>query len=228
MDSNTLTRKIRHHLQSGSDWSEPNDRFAFEGLERQLQVADPPQRQALIKACQALISDPELQVRSGIVALLPEIAADLDANWLLNQLEQQAPLFVGVAPEGALLSQATLDREILLALSLALRPQQARVLSRLRQEVLKDPDWGRCLLPSLAKLDSDWLQQNARKVIPHRMVAVLTLLDPQARRAVIRQLAPWPPEILNKISPAYWQQFPPQEAQELKRLMAGAIANGTK
>lgn len=215
-----LKREIRNQLLHGSTWGEKNDLWPYEGLERQLLSANPQERSALVAACQTLLTDPHPQVRTGIVAILSEIAPDVGAEWLYSQLINHPQLFVQVAPEGANLPHPSLDKEILLAITQVVKATDQNIIAYLRKAA-RIPDWGSWLLPTLAKVDSNWLVAHAAELVPHRVVSVLLPLSPEQRRQVIAQLAPWPAEILAKLSPAFWRQFEPAEAQALQALMRG-------
>ena len=51
-------------------------------------------------ALKALLTDPDVRVRSGAVALLPVYQKDVGADALESLLRDHAPLFEGVAPQG--------------------------------------------------------------------------------------------------------------------------------
>ncbi|MGE3727650.1 MAG: hypothetical protein AB7I41_18980 [Candidatus Sericytochromatia bacterium] len=212
--------EIRNQLLDGSPWGEKNDLWPYEGLERQLLAASPEERSALVQACQALITDADPQVRTGIVAILSEIAPDVGSDWLYSQLTHHPQLFVQVAPEGAQLPHPSLDKEILLAMAQVVKATDQTVIAYLR-EAARIPDWGTWLLPTLAKVDSNWLVANAAELVPHKVVSVLVPLSPKQRRQIIAQLAPWPQETLDNISAQFWRQFEPAEAQALQALMRG-------
>ena len=212
--------EIRKQLLDGSPWGEKNDLWPYEGLERQLLSANPEERSALVQACQALITDADAQVRTGIVAILSEIAPDVGAEWLYSQLLNHPQLFVQVAPEKAKLPHPSLDKEILLAMAQVVKANDQRIIAYLR-EAARIPDWGTWLLPTLAKVDSDWLVANAAELVPHQVVSVLLPLSPAQRKKLVLALAPWPQETLEHISTQFWRQFEPAEAQALQALMRG-------
>lgn len=215
-----LKTEIRKQLLDGEPWGEKNDIWPFEGLERQLKTANPSKRAELVAACQALITDTDLQVRTGIVAILSTIAQDVGAEWIYSQLINHPELFVQVAPSGAKLRRPTLEKEILVAMARVVKANEVNIIARLREEA-QILNWGSSILHTLAKVDSDWLVAHAAEVVPHEVVSVLLPLSTEQRRQLIAALAPWPPEVLANISSAFWKQFPPEEAKTLYKLMIG-------
>lgn len=217
---NDWKSEIRDQLLHGSTWGERNDLWPYEGLERQLLSANPEERAAMVQACQSLLTDPHPEVRTGIVAILSEIAPDIGAEWLYSQLMNYSDLFVQVAPEGAKLPHSGLDREILLAIAQVVKATDQNIIAYLR-ETARIPEWGTWFLNTLAKVDSDWLVAHAAELVPHEDVSVFLPLSPEQRREVIAQLAPWPAEIIDDLGSFFWSQFEPAEAQALKVLMRG-------
>ncbi len=216
---NDMKTEIRKQLLDGEPWGDKNDIWPFEGLERQLQTSNPSKRAESVAACQSLITDSDLQVRTGIVAILSEIAQDVGAEWIYSQLTNHPQLFVQAAPSGAKLRRPTLEKEILVAMAQVVKVTEANIIARLREEA-QIPSWGSSILHTLAKVDSDWLVAHASEVVPHEVVSVLLPLNSEQRRQLIAALAPWPPEVLANISSAFWKQFPPEEAKQLYQLMS--------
>lgn len=127
-------------------------------------------------------------------------------------------------PVGASLNQPDLEKEILIAIAEAARPADTRALNLLRKAA-RESGWGIWLIPSLARIDGDWLCQHT-EIIPHRMISVLPPLTPGQREIVVRNLAPWPGDVVAGISSDFWSQFPPEEAKHLKKLMESLHAAG--
>lgn len=210
---------IYQQLEGDSPWSDRNDLHRYEGLERQLQDSPADQREEWVQACAELLITAEWPIRSGIVAVLLEIAEDLGAEWLTEQWLAHPELFLDIPPVEPCPFK-TLDKGLFRAIAHALQPEDSQAIALLRQ-VAVDPEWGSWVVPALAKHDADWLIHHAREVVPHRMVSVLIPLSSEQRRQLIQKLAPWPREVLDNISPGYWRQFSPQEAQELQQMMLG-------
>lgn len=215
---------ICDQLDGSCPWSDPNDQCVYDGLERQLQQAPADERQALVKACGELLIHGSLPVRSGIISALVEMADDLGAEWLAEQWVAHPALFLNIPPVEPS-PFPTLEKGLFRAIAHAVKATDQQALALLRQ-VATESDWGAWVLLALAKVDSDWVVAHAKTVIPHQMVSILLPLNPQQRRLVIAQLAPWPPEVLTQISPAYWRQFAPDEARELQQLMCNTLPLG--
>ncbi len=207
---------IRKQILEGTVWNHPSYEESIEGLAQALQG---PDRAELVEAAAKLLKDPDIRVRSGIVRVVYHLASDLGAEWLTTSLEQNPELYVGVEPVDTRLNQPDLAKAMIIAISEFIQPGDKRSLALLRKTA-QDPFWGIWVLPALARIDGEWLSENA-EIVPHRMISVLSALNPEQREQMVRTLVPWPQATVAQIPADFWQQFPPQEAKILNQLMSG-------
>jgi len=214
-----IEKSIRSQLLYNS-YEHRNEQWNFVGLEYRLREVGSVERAALVTCCKALLTDPDLEIRSGIVAILNEIARNLDAEWMFNKLKDHPELFVGIAPKGAKLNTSTLDREITTVICSLVKKSHSAIIEYLRECVGIDElkSW---VLPALAKVDAAWLVENAAKVVSQEDVCVLLPMSQERRLKVIYILAPWPPDTLKKLGSFFWMPFDPEEAKVMKALMRG-------
>lgn len=81
---------VRKQILHGSVWNHPDYLEPSEGL---AQAFRGPDRAVMVSACAELLTDPEIPVRSGIVAVLSHFTGDLGAEWLAETLERHSDLF---------------------------------------------------------------------------------------------------------------------------------------
>ncbi len=219
MARETILALIRKQILEGTVWNHPSFEESIEGLAQELQG---PDRADLVEAGAELLKDPDIRVRSGIVRVIYYLAQDLGAEWLSTILEQSPELYVGVEPVDTRLNQPDLAKAMIIAISEAAQPGDKRSLALLRKTA-QDPFWGIWVLPGLARIDGEWLSNNA-EIVPHRMISVLSALNPEQRERMVRTLVPWPKETVAKIPPEFWKRFPAREAMGLYKLMSGRFS----
>ena len=214
MTQNEAQTLIRKQIFEGTVWNHPSYEESIEGLAQAFHGAD---RAAMVAACAELLTDPDVRIRSGISTVLSHLTQDLGTEWLVTLLEGRPELYVGVEPVGARLNQPDLEKEILIAIAEAAQPGESRSINLLRKAA-HEPGWGIWLLPTLARIDGEWLSGHS-ELIPHRMISVLPPLTPDQREKVVLSLAPWSADVVAGISSGFWSQFSPEEAKHLQKLM---------
>lgn len=220
MTSTEAQELVRRQILFGTVWSDRNHMDHAEGLAEALQDND---RAEIVAACAELITDPDIRVRSAIVAVSLHLTPDLGAEWLANTLEQHPELYVGVESVGAKIMQPDLEKELLIAIAGAIQPGDSRALALLRKAA-HDPGWGTWMLPALSRMDSEWLCART-ELIPHRMISVFIHLTPGQREKIVRAKAPWPKDLVDQISSPFWSRFPPDEAKHLRELLEGHVGS---
>lgn len=217
-----VLQDVRKQLVDGSVWADRDTLHPHDGLERAIRGAGSrkPLFAAAVLAC---LTDPDVRLRTGAVAVLREVVADIGAGRLAGVLRDQEALFRGVKAAWQI-EHEDLEQSAAIALASRTKAGDTAALGYLRR-LAKDRPWGRFLLNSLAEIDGAWLVANARGLVPHTHVGLLGILPPGQRIALIDALAPWPPEQPTFFTQAFWKQLPAEEAARLRgRMWPGSKA----
>lgn len=207
---------IRKQISIGTVWTHPDYYDNADGLAQAFHGAD---REPMVTACIDLLTDPDVVVRSAIISALSHLTEGRGAEWLTAIVEEHPELYVGVEPVGTQLNQPDLEKEIIIAIAEAIQPGDLRSLEYLRKQATA-PMPNIWVLPTLAKIDGDWLCEHA-SLVPYRMVSVLLFLNTKQREKLVHALAPWPVDILEQISSEFWNQLPHEEAESLQKIIRG-------
>src|SRR5713101_1246513 len=90
---------LRRQLKHGTVWNEIGDPGPEEGIWRVFEAASgTPIEKRLIDAVTELLTDPDIDVRSGAVGLAQDYAEKMDPIALLQILERNQRLFYGIKP----------------------------------------------------------------------------------------------------------------------------------
>ena len=191
VEEGQVAELVRRQLEHGIVWNDKEDQDAVEGLSRAMRVSG-AMLPAFVQALADLLEDPNIAVRTGAVSALQDFAHLVNAD-LLAGLLRGKPIGELETTMYALLGNAATQAD-----SAAI--EQLREGARKGQSVV---------LPALARLDPDWLVENARDIVSREAIGgVLIKLPSQAHREnVLKALAPWPDpdDVLAK---SFWKMVP--------------------
>lgn len=215
---------VRRQLESGIVWNDAADQDAVEGLSRALRVAG-AMGPAFGQALADLLADQNITVRTGAVSALQDFAHLVSAGRLAELLRDEPELYSHVKPQGYRLGFGELETAMYTLLGNAATREDSAAIGQLREGARK----GRSVvLPALARLDPDWLVQNARDVVSREAIGgVLIKLPSQAHREkVLKALAPWPnpDEVLSR---PFWKMVP-GNVDSLRRILGEEEEEGGK
>jgi hypothetical protein len=205
---------IEWQLRDGSVWLDRDAVHPHDGLIRAIRTAG-AERPAFAAAVLRLLPSPDLRVRTGTVAALPEVVGHVGAGAVAAVLRDHEALFHGVRPAWPI-GAADLEEAAASAVAAAVKPGDGVVWLR---DVARHRPWGANVLGGLARADGEWLVAHARTLVPHRALGVLAELPPRLRAPLIAALSPYPPEEPSPLSRFFWSRFPPEEAARLRALM---------
>jgi len=215
-----LVERVRYHLIHGTVWAFREDREPTDGLRRALRDAGGGYG-ALVDALKTLLTDPDVRVRSGAVALLPVYQKDVGADTLESLLRDQAPLFERVAPKSVTTDAKDLAELVLYALSKVASPTDTAALARLQNEAAKPDGW--VLVPGLATSVPDWVCDHATTVLPHDAArgTLRELPTLSYKLRLIDALAPWPVAERDDLlhDDVFWGWFTDDEARDIQKAL---------
>lgn len=213
---------LRNQLQGFGVWTDKNDHTSIDGAKRAIRGAGETRPQ-FVEAIWALLEDSDARVRAGAVELLAEVEIDVARLWTL--LRKRPELFKGVAPYGPWTSYPSLDWGLWFAIAQRVTPEATEIVEDIRSIILNYTP-GRVtnrLLPSMARINPEWLLKHARERVPLNMIGaiMLSLPAPAYRERFIKCLAPWPRTIVDdfKKNPIFWERVSTDEALRLRRLL---------
>lgn len=211
-----FTQQIRQQLTGSPLWGGPEAVHPHDGLSQALRRAG-AQRPLMVAATFALLTDSNLQVRTGIVAVLREVISDIGVDKVVEQLQNNEVLFRGIAPAWRI-EHDDLEQVAALAVAAGLKANDTAALGYLRR-IAQNRSWGFYLLETLARQDTDWLIAHAKGLVPHDHLGVLGALPPGKQEQLIDSLAPYPPEKPSFFTKAFWNQLPSEDAARLRHRM---------
>ena len=210
-----VVAEVRDHLCGSGRWDGPDTQHPHDGLIEAIRGAG-AERPLFAAAVALLIADPDLRVRTGAVACLREIGGDIPLRRVAEVVAGSPELFRGVRPAWRLESS---DLEQVAAVSAAARARAGDpVVLPWLEGLAGSRAWGWYLLEDLARLDPDWLVENAG-LVEHDNLAVIAALPADRRAELIARRAPWPPERPTALSRAFWGRLPAAESARLRALM---------
>ncbi len=216
MAPDDLAAQIRDQLKNGSVWYDRDCVDPHDGLLTAMQAAG-ADRPAFSAALFPLLSDDDLRLRTGAVALLREILPDIGADAAAAVLRDKEPLFRGVAPAWRI-ERDDLEQAAALAIGPGTKRGNAVASLWLATLALHRP-WGWLVLTDLARVDPDWVLARARSLVKHEHLGVLLALPADRRLDLINALQPYPPETPTQLTRSFWSRFPPEEARLLRAHM---------
>jgi len=207
---------IRQQLTHGSVWVDKDAVHPQDGLSQALRASG-AERPEFVAALFAMLSDDSLPVRTGVVAVLREIVSDIGAGNVARVLNAQRTLFEGVAPAWRI-QHLDLEQVAAIAVASGLKAGDHYGIQYLR-EISRERDWGFFVLDALARVDGQWLVDHAKGLVSHDHLGVLEALSPDLQLRLIDILSPYPPELSDFYTQAFWKRLPPDLAQQLRARM---------
>lgn len=205
VEEGQVAELVRRQLEHGIVWNDEEDQDAVEGLCRAMRASG-SMRPAFGQALAELLADGNVTVRTGAVSALQDFEHLVDADRLAELLRDKPELYSNVEPQGYRLGFGELETAMYTLLGNAATQADSAAIEQLREGARKGQS---VVLPALARLDSDWLVQNARDVVSRKAIGgVLIKLPSQVHREkVLKALAPWPDpdDILSK---PFWTMVP--------------------
>lgn len=209
-----IEKQVHRHLAEGGQWVGPHFTHPHDGLLHAIRSSG-SQRSDYVEAIRQRLGSTDPRQRTGAVALLREVLPDIGADRALAALHS-APLEAGIQPAWRI-DHGDLEQAAAVALAAHATAADTATLAWLK-DLSISRSYRVFLLPSIARLEPDWLLSHVA-LVRHRDLAVLTAL-PQSRRAeLIAALAPWPPESPSVLTRALWRRLPPAESARLRSLM---------
>jgi hypothetical protein len=193
---------LRRQLKYGSVWNEVGDTGPEEGLWRVFDHAAGTEVAArLFDALIELMTDNDIEVRSGAVGLAFDYTDNLDPARLLALLTGHPSMFVGVKPAGTRKGSPDLAWTLRQAIA-GHTTGNPEVIKYLR-ETSRDPENGVRILGGLAIDDPEWIVKNAPEVVAgqtQRSRPILAnLRSASLRERFIRALSKEPLEFRNQL-----------------------------
>jgi hypothetical protein len=205
-------------------WADKQDREARDGLIRALRGAG-NHKKLLAETVARYLTDDDLTVRTGAVAVSGELAQILGADAIALTFEQNEDRFWKVAPKGHTINQPDLGWELLVNIGGALDAGQQRAIGVLRANAAGPQ--GSWLLGALAKHDTEWFLAHAEAMVPPRSIlGLFRALETHGQRVELAGNLPWSAktaaEALAKT--AAWDSLPlpADQVAELRRIIAEA------
>jgi len=193
VEEGQVAELVRRQLEHGIVWNAAEDQDAVEGLSRAMRVAG-AMRPAFVQALADLLEDQNVTLRTGAISALQDFAHLVKADRLAELLRDGPELY------------SELETAMYTLLGNATTEEDSAAIEQLREGARKGQS---VVLPALARLDPDWLVQNAREVVSRKAIGgVLIKLPSQAHREkVLKALAPWPDpdDVLAK---PFWKMVP--------------------
>jgi hypothetical protein len=155
---------LRRQLKNGSIWNEVGDPGPEEGLWRVFErAAGTPVASRLLNALVELLTETDVEVRSGAVGLALDYAEEIDPATLLALLKQHPSLYVGVDPAGT--RKGSPDLAWTLRQAIAGHTENNPEVIQYLRDVSRDPTNGFTILGGLALDDAEWIIKNASEVV---------------------------------------------------------------
>jgi hypothetical protein len=155
---------LRRQLKRGSIWNEVGDSGPEEGLWRVFdQAAGTEVATRLLGALLELLSDSDVEVRSGAVGLALDYAENLDPTKLLAVLNEHPSMYIAVKPAGT--RKGAPDLAWTLRQAIAGHTTRDPAVIQYLRDASADPQNGFRLLGGLAIDDADWIIKNAPAVV---------------------------------------------------------------
>jgi hypothetical protein len=220
--ANDYLALVREQLKDGSVW--PSDSGPEEGLWHALDAAEGTAiYHHLLKAIMDLITDPDVEVRTGAIAITHNYAADIDPVALLSALRTQPKLYEGVKPQGVPESYMP-DLAWGLLQTMNANPNgNPEVIARLR-DAAQNPTNGFRVMGGLAAADPTWVIDQATRLISGQPVRVRIILanlpGPTHRQQFVEALAREPATFRQELASVLAETvINPDERQRLATIL---------
>ena len=211
-----IPKMVATQLADGTVWQGRDLVHNHDGLLRAI-LDSGTQRPLYAAAVFALLPSGDLRLRTGAIGVLHEVVPDIGAGKLAALLRNGESLFRGVRPAWRI-SAEDLEQAAAMAIAAGVNPGDTVAIGWLRR-MAKERSWGAYALNVLARVDGDWIVVNAKGLVPHNHLGVLSALRTKLRAPFIDALAPWPPEVPALLTRAFWKKVPPAEATRLRQRM---------
>jgi hypothetical protein len=211
-----IPRLVEKQLTDGSVWTHRDFMHHHDGLLAAIRSSGSERPLYAASVLAALLS-PDLRVRTGAVGVLDEIVGDVGADRVATILRDNEALFRGVKPAWRI-SAEDLEQAATMAVASGVQAGDTTAIAWLRK-VARDRKWGAYAFNALARVDGDWLVANARGLVPHTHLGVLSNLRPDLRFRYIDAQAPWPAEKPDFFTKAFWSGLSTEEAARLRGRM---------
>jgi len=215
---------LRRQLKYGSVWNEIGDPGPEEGIWRVFEAASgTPVEKGLVKAVTELLTDSDIDVRSGAVGLAQDYAEKMDPAELLQILERNQPLFEGIKPTDSRGDSPDLAWGLIRAMT-ANTGHNSHVLARLRKAAF-DTENGFSVLGGLAADDPEWIIAQARAVVSNDPVKARIILanlpEGQSRERFVKALAGEPASFRQELVRVIADKVTsPAERERLRSILA--------
>jgi hypothetical protein len=213
-------RLIEAQFSGVGPWSQKEDYTPAEGLERALNAAG-PYLPVFVRAIAGHLEDDDLAMRTLAVVACDRAAAAIGPQFIALTLQLNPHLYAGVKPVGHPTNQPDLRWSLLTALGKAVGPEHGDAIRLLRASAREER--GYWLLGALARVDLDWLLDNAASVVPkHALGGALRAMPDAARReALITAMGPWSKADRDEaLAAPFWALLP--DAAQLRRVLEAA------
>ena len=213
-----MLERVRSQFRYGHEWVHREDMSHYEGIDHAL-YEEPQHEAEIVAAVSTLLTDDNRLVRSGAVAVLPGLKERIGEDRLLEVLENHRDLYYKVRALGSRSAHYFPDlySRLLCALGDVARPGNRRAVRILRAAAEEKFE---AALSGLARLDPDWLCQNAGRLVPRENLLGLlqALPTPLHREQLVRALAPWKGRARKRALETDAWRFTPFEPAEIERL----------
>ena len=206
---------LRRQLKYGTVWNEVGDPGPEEGVWRLFEATSgTPIEQRLVDAVTELLTDADVDVRSGAVALAQDYAEKMNPSTLLRILERNPALFDGIKPTDSRSDSPDLAWGLLRAMT-ANTGHDPQVVARLRTAAF-DTENGSTVLGGLAADDPEWTIAQAQHLVSSdptkARIIIANLPGEQSRERFVKALVGEPASL----------------RQELVRVIADKITNSAE
>lgn len=216
-------RLVREQLKDGSIW--PDDAGPEEGLWRAIDASrGAAVQRKLLEAIQALLKDPDVEVRTRAIATLHNYAEEIDPLKIVALLREYPQLYEGVKPEGV--SETYMpDLAWGLIQTVTANPKATPEGTALLRKAAGDPVNGFRVLGGLAAKDPTWVIEHAHDLVSGQPVRAQILLPnlttPQRRERFIQALSGEPATFRRELVDVIGEEVRnPDERRRLAALLA--------
>jgi hypothetical protein len=216
VEEGQVAELVRRQLEYGIVWNDADDPEAVEGLSRAVRASG-AMRPAFVQALADLLSDPNITLRTGALSALQDFARLVSADRVAELLRDKPELYRNVKPQGYRLGFGALETAMYTLLGNAATQADSAAIEQLREGARNGQS---VVLPVLARLDPDWLVQNARAVVSREAIGgILIKLPSQGHREnVLKALAPWSTSD-DFLSKPFWKMVP-GDVDALRRILS--------
>lgn len=201
-------RAIEAQFRGVGPWSAKGDYTAVEGLERAIDAAG-RFLPVFSRAVAGHLEDDDITRRTLAVAVADRVAKSIGSHFISLALQLSPELFKGVKPVGHPTNQPDLRWSLLVALGKAVTADDADGIRVLREAAKEER--GFWLTDALARIDLDWLLENAGTVVPKKGLggALKAMPNTESRVALVKAMGPWTnSEQETALAGSFWGSLP--------------------